>query len=779
MANPHRAHARIEDASGDLIDLTLAQYSEKVDSALAPQYYSAQPDYSNLPPEKELSIQQENYIGGMGLEYEDGNFNRFHVSRSMDTRIKDKVQLGLLGTVVSYLTVTALSVTNGDFETGDTTGWVQDAGTIAADNAQNHTDGGTYSLKMAINSQGSQDIASGTDYKGRRIRVSCWVYQDAANNSTFTVDDGVDTTNSSTSATTGSWVQILATHTANAAATGLTIQLKNGAGGAGAAYFDDVAITPPTAGAVKLIDFNGGTYGYDGNIIMKKTGFAGSWTYVYNDIAVTQYTDMKVMTLGGADYLFFARGNDYTMQYLNTSDTLSTSVATGTAKYIEVLGLSMYINDTNSTIVSSANPLSGGTAFVTSKQVGFDATDISDLIDYNGTLYIMKEDYPYYLDSDGNIQPLTTQTGVYQGSSYVLEPNGENAYVWGGYLFMIYNSRTGGLLSYDGTTLAWVQPSLYGANLNNEGNPIYSMVGDDEWLYVAVKGQSATAQTDEILAVRRETVDGVTDWRWHNIATGSGGVTAPPTSNQLFIDSGTSTTKLYDNRGVSTADSVYFQLSGSYETGASVAAGFLETSWQHYNLKGDNKAWIKIQVRLGYTYDADVYFECHYKKLGDSSWTDAGDLKGTATNRTAELYLPQDASSNEPISTYMKFKFVAKSDTSAKTPIMLGWDVRAIWYPPERRLISMQVLVEDNITMSDGRVSPVKASALKTTLDAINSSSWPREFRPPYWSDSDDTVYVKKLPVEGAEMELIEIPEGNSANLRYAYNLLLEEVKLS
>ena len=182
----------------------------------------------------------------------------------------------------------------------------------------------------------------------------------------------------------------------------------------------------------------------------------------------------------------------------------------------------------------------------------------------------------------------------------------------------------------------------------------------------------------------------------------------------------------------------------AYQTG-----GELYASGQHANFRGDKKAWVKVTVTQGHAYDADIYWEVHYKKLEDSGWTDIGDFKGSASTKTTEIYLPVDGSSKEPESNVMFFKLVGVTNNTAKTPILSNFDVRALWYPSVKTFIKMQVKCEDNLVTKDGLTDETQTEAdIRGAFDGLKnpSTAWPVAFEPPYYKSSSDVKYVKVLP---------------------------------
>lgn len=174
-----------------------------------------------------------------------------------------------------------------------------------------------------------------------------------------------------------------------------------------------------------------------------------------------------------------------------------------------------------------------------------------------------------------------------------------------------------------------------------------------------------------------------------------------------------------------------------------------ETSWLHGNFKTDNKAWIKLTLTMGHTYNAGRYFQVKYKKYGDSSWSsNIGNFTGAEGDMVQSRFID---TSNKPFSSMMKFQFTAVTNDTDYTPVLHRFEARAVMYPKIRRLIHCVVRCNDYMTTKD--IPDIgKYSLIKTTLDnARNNPVWPISIR-----DIDgSTVNVKFLPVPKSMQRLL------------------------
>ena len=167
---------------------------------------------------------------------------------------------------------------------------------------------------------------------------------------------------------------------------------------------------------------------------------------------------------------------------------------------------------------------------------------------------------------------------------------------------------------------------------------------------------------------------------------------------------------------------------------------------------------------------ANIYYEAHYKKLGDSAWTEVDTANKFKTSPTTTRYLKVTVN---PVSTHMKFKFVAKTNSATVTPKLLGYDVRAILYPSKRKIIQCVVRGVDQPLLkplAGGMKDDITAAHIKTVLDEANVATWPVTFYDPW----NTTKTVKFLPMR----EVME-ENGKDRNIERHFYLTLQEVTLS
>ena len=262
--------------------------------------------------------------------------------------------------------------------------------------------------------------------------------------------------------------------------------------------------------------------------------------------------------------------------------------------------------------------------------------------------------------------------------------------------------------------------------------------------------------TAYLFAGRDEVIDGVSQWVWHNIAT----LAATTGCQSLSISS------VYEKRiwvGTSVSTAIKYFKEGVY-----VSAGYMETPYLHGNFLGDSKAWIKMTLTMEDT-TADIYWNAYYKKLGDSSWTSIGSF--TTSPRTTK-YIPVDGSSVNPVSVWMKFKLEAITNSSASTPVLKDYDVRALLYSTRRKMIECEVICADDLTDKEGIRLETTANLIATVLDEAADATYPVTLYDLYGA----TKTVKVLPVKPYSW-VTRAEKGRS--IERHFHLLMQEVVVS
>jgi len=778
----------VADASGNEVGLTLTKpkgtpsYAEYLDPALASQFFTGDPTYGRLPPEKEIRLVSSDHRGGAGLQYAGfpDNLKRYHYGTNIDARFPNEVRVGPISHPIILAAYPGECQNEGfeDWTAGAPDHWTftpSIASTITEETTTVHS--GSSAAKITIpNGDGftlTQTLSWNDNYQGKAVTFTGYgQVSNAGLTVTVTIDDGVDAS-TTTFNNTGSYVQWTVSRTLNVAATQLQVKFNYGGGAIGLqtiAYLDTLRLTAPYNGQVTdWAEFNGSWYMASGRNLWKANATHAAFTLV--SFFPARITSLLSASSAGTDYLFICLGWADAYYYMIADETFTESNLTNnTMKFIISDGTTWRGSNTNSTIRDSTDPINGGVNWTDPKQMGDDAYDIVDMKFFNGLPYIRKSDNQVlYLDSSEAV------TYLISGRENLAGTNTARMYVWRDDALLIPYGKQD-LIHYDGTAMSHIAPSFYIHNASDFVGQVQAVTGDEHWLYVILDNSTKI----EILATRQEEVDGATDWRWHPLAelTLTNCQSATITSlymKRLWIGSDTGTEYVYWYSIPTTYGDPDADANLTYYN----AGGLLYTPGFHANFRGDRKAWVKITLTQGHAYNTNIYWYVYYKKQDDSGWTGIGSFKGSPTTKVTTMFLPVDAASANPISEVMFFKFMGITNDTTKTPILLSYDVQAVWYPTERKIIACQVKVEDYVPQADGQLDDRLGSNVRTTLDAINSSNWPRAFYPPYWASATDTVYVKKLPLPSGTPQLQLVKLEKDDNPIWVYNLLLEKVALS
>ncbi len=464
------------------------RYQLYTDEYLASQYFSDVPGYGALPAEKELSMIQDDWRSGFGLEiYDSNDSKRYFSSDGMDMRFRGIAIAGPTPTAITKPSASTPTITDADMELGSTA-WVGEDSFDAT-----HVHGGAQALYISTpGSQSATQVLTGYT-PGAEYIVTCYVWQEytlGAQVSKVGINDGVTTTYGATTAATGAWVQLTHTKTLSLNATQCTIELNttHSVAGDGESWWDDAAIsmTSLTIGVSSCaIDFNDHTYRSFGRVLSKLNETTGtSFTLVaYMPASIT---DLEVFS---DNKLYIALGLSNAYWEMTTAEAFTeNTLVVHDFKYfcfVHTTVDTMYGSDGVNTIRSTINPANGGTAWSAQTTVGSSYYEITRLLEQSGALHIRKEDMPYYLNSSGVVKnDLAPELATEKKST----DNGKGDTAWQNKHYMCYGDQT--LLESDSGTNTFLNPADYCTNLPAYNGQIYGVAGDSRYLH-AVAGQAS------------------------------------------------------------------------------------------------------------------------------------------------------------------------------------------------------------------------------------------------------------------------------------------------
>ncbi len=780
------------DADGHEVGLLLTRnkdgalnYLETTDTALASQYASGEVGYTNFEPEKKVRVGQSDWTQGFGAEfYDEEKPKRYYYSIGADARFKNRVILGPKVTNIA-LTDYSFTFTDGGLEVwtdaSTLTNWTNSTATVAREATIIYA--GTYSAKLSGTTDGYvyQDPAWNNKYRGTQVTVTAYIYNTTVGNARGQIlitDDAGTTTTSSTGS--GAWAQFTCTRTIGAAATYFRVALKYDYIGTGSAavYFDKVEVGSPIFGQVRAwAEFDDNLYMGYGDILVKLNATGDGWTFIKS------FAGALIMDLEPFEdnlYIGFLTPLGSVYYYMDTSEACTASTLAGVkgqgtffCAIGDTLKKTVYNTTVYQYVYSATDPTNTGdwdTGTVVGGSMDFFT---SKPVEQGGLPILPRTDMPYYIDDVGTAQHLLPALSALRQNTA-----GRGTINWQGNIYY----PLGALLyehSADGTVTD-ISPSEYIQNDAEFEGHVVALSGDAQYLY-AVIGNSTYI---EILAGRWETIDGRTDWVWHSLQqitmTGTTAYLLYPIvchvssiyKNRLYVSStvaseGVNWVPLTDQYGNIQGDTDYLYLTG----------GYIVTPYLYCNARDDKKAWVKITLVMEDT-TANIYWRAYYQKLGDTTWTEINDVLKFKTSPTTTAYIPVDLTNASPQSTMMRFKFEGVTNTTATSPVLLGYDVRGVWYPPQETIIQIQAKCSDrDILHGGGHEESQSSASISTAISELAnpSTAYPRAFYPPYWKNSTDTKYVKLLSPSQKRM----VKDETTRNEEWVYDLSLLVVPLS
>ena len=638
---------------------------------MSPLYTSERPYDAQIPPEKEDIIEQNYFHAGMGeSEFEHG---KRYFKGDIDARRKGNV---LLPPKITASTVTTTGgavwmygLRNYGFEENATTGWtdldeVVDAGVDPGTDQE-----GSYCAKETLAGAGTevfyQDLPAYTDLRGITLTVYAYLWAEFATSSLKAgLGDNVSTTWSPTSSAQ-SWVEKIASHTVDAAATRIRISGSATTIGATSGYFDNfrIAVSKTAldlAPVVKIIEYEGYPYAAAGNYLLKYDGT--DWDVIC--AFCCKPTDMAVW----GDYLFIAFGTTMPVHYYDGSAMYCSSVANSSMEFLGNVGGTFWGNSSAYEIRSSTNPINGG-AWSAVTTVRDTNADITSILNHPDTVMVGLTDDLFEITTTDEISRIPT---LYQDSG---TNTCHRMWMWKGDLYV--PTENGSLYLYDigDYTITIVTPSYDIPGQVDFTGRVMAGYGDQEYNYVFID----YATKVEILAGRWETIgdndgDEDTDFWWHHVGevtlTGTSDniecalISALPTAGYKFIFLGCNhtTDKIYHISNPLQYGDVMQSTNYEVET-----AGDLVTPWIRGQYEYVLKTFYSLTVRVEDA-DATHTIVVSYKLAEDTSFTTLGTINADPEET---LYFLDGITSKK-----IQLKFTFASGDNTTTPILTGYTLR-------------------------------------------------------------------------------------------------------
>ena len=749
---------------------TKAPIYEEIDDEYLAEQQTQVPGYSGLPYEKELRLSQTDFRAGFGLEYFDSaDPTRYHASFGMDLRHRGQA-IPANDPKTQALT-TALAITDSGMELWDDastlTNWTYaetGAGPSLAREAAT-VNAGTFSAKLTVDGADTNEIYQemanwDNAYRSVEITVRWYAFTATVSAARIEISDGVGTTNGTYHTGGGGWELLSCTRTLDPAASKVRITLTNDAGGAGNTVFWDGAAQVPAQGAVRVFaEFNGDLYLASGTYLFKIDNVTGDDSPVL--LAEANITDLQAFT---DDKLYIALGASDNYYHCSTADVCTQTDSK--ALFFAALGTTMWKALLPRSIYSATDPTADAN-WSAATTVDTPSLNITDLLAFDNSLYIPKEDRPFYLDSAAAVQTLTNIT-----RPATLSTSGKNALEWQANLYFPIGNQ--GLLewsSVDGTFI-WRDPAGFITRQAEYDGRVQALAADEVYLY-AVVDDGAKLQ---ILAGRLEVIGSSTAWAWHPIhqitLTGcESAFVSAVFQRRLWIGSTTPGESLY-----------YIPIPAGYgdveadanRSVATDASPYFETVFIHGDFRDTKKSWIKLTLELGHVFNANIGFAASYKTTQQTSYTSINTgMVGTSSDRRPAVFIDV---TNKPADIGMRFKIAASTNAATALPILTGIHVEAVLVPPRRKIIECEVRASQDTQDKQGK-SAGSGPQAKDVIDALdelvsNTPEWPVTF----YDILGNTRTVRVLPRSPYKKPMFN---EKTLKLEWRYFLRLQVVDLS
>lgn len=648
-------------------------------------------------PEQEVLVSQKEWAAGFGRQEEEAK--RYTQALGTDASYASIVP-GPVAVTTTHTTPTYAStatISNGDFETGDFTGWTTEAGTGATWSVSSAAPrNGTYAARWVTDGTATvstlrQQITAADSSLFNTLQLDFSIYHNqvagSAETWTLRLEDGNNTEiESSTFGPGGGYSEKTLSHTFTEGWPDLYLEIQVTASGANTVDFDDITITLTGTIAtatnmgtvVKLRDFNGNHYAISETGLWKRS--ADNWVRVVGSPDLIEDMETNLTNL------YLPRGTGVNYWIMTTAEAFTRNTGTGVSskpKRMTWATETMYGDNGDQSVYKYNNLATGGVAStITVGEPGF---NITDLVNHLEVPYVSKENAAYQIDSSDNvIEIMTALRSMFDTGT------GKNTISWNGVLYI--PAETQELMEYDDGTITAVGPNRFADGLSDFGGQVVATAGDGSWLYVILDNSTKV----EILKGRRQTVAGAaisTEWRWHPFSedtytTVTYAQVSTITAKRLYYGGGT--------------DAItYIPLSTQYADPLSDSnLTFLtgqthETTWYELGTSRADKTLGSFLLQSDSLSGSARTVKVEYKKWGDSSWTEVGGSGNGTFNTTPDQEKFFQTGTNAPKTKKVKFQFTLNTNSSSTGLAVLGFTCYAILNPLRLEMIRAVVEVSD------------------------------------------------------------------------------------
>lgn len=511
--------------------------------------------------------------------------------------------------------------------------------------------------------------------------------------------------------TTNDWTdQMTVTATPPLGATGVMLVIQRESTTYSSADYIDVATFSQSAprGTPVKIDLKWGTDYY---YIENKTLFKWSTNqylehFTFEDaiVDVLIYKNRMIVSVGTGDFLYYSgEGTDATW--------------TRSANAGDKVGLMTVIGGTLWGVVADAKvaactDITSGT-WTTGSSIGDSSIVITGIVEYNGTLYVGKQDNVYVLTIASNLSYTTTAIAPrFKGA--VSAYNFKHMKVADA-LILCHNT---GVHEWDyqlggSATLTNISPVLYAPSFTDYHGAAKAVAVGQEWVWL-ILGPTGSNTKSKVMAMSLKYIanaENPTDYRWHSIA-------------EVDLD------EVYDAAELNNK----LLICGTKSSTAAVKSFSIYSTSSYPD---NNAAGVKCEFRID---NATSWTELNGTGTGSFDSAAGGTIafQANQSGKRIQFRLSANAGAATILTSYYdgglpgeikSFKTVTLSgetfnaDGTSATPVIRTFVLRCVLRTPPLRTIWAVVKVEDDIVNHAGISDKIPASTLKTYIDSLFSES--------------------------------------------------------
>ncbi len=501
-------------------------WSEGRVPSIPPRRSSGALQWTHKDPLTDLVFSQDDWDQGAFRPYYRDQDQRYAQSDGVDLRWEGVAALGnKLGTPRTSVPNKAgirsnFLLANNDFEEGVTTGWTSTSSTHTVETSVVRT--GNYSAKLVVaqstaaGSILSQTMGNPNPWKSREVKVIAYVRRAAGSDAGvfLRVSDGVGNTDSA-AVTTDAWTAVAVTHTFDASATNVTIDIRHNATTSTDEhifYVDDIHVIP--TGGVKTvasaIDFATTTnipYLAVGRCVVfwDEDDFRWEADFIHPSALITD-----LVFFGSSKYVAFGDSVTGSQYYTGVGQTYTESAINGSTSHQDnhANHFTIALNGSNNLVLWKSGPTTDGGAETTGVQwttdgknsgtgwnpntaftIGHTDAKVNNLHNYNSVLVIAKEDGLWLWESRRADFVNITQEWEQAAST----ENGAVAETWNG-IFYVTSLRQG-FYAMTQTSIFDLSDILLAPRLTNFGGKMTAMAAGPRNLWIGL--DTPTSDTTE------------------------------------------------------------------------------------------------------------------------------------------------------------------------------------------------------------------------------------------------------------------------------------------